>query len=98
MSNEKENNAIPRDAVVDDSNTVEGQLISAHAPPRVSKHMLFQIKKYLSDVHYPSTKSEIYAAAKDQGAPDTVLQALSTLQQRSYDSFEELNSEVARQA
>jgi hypothetical protein len=96
MGTQKEDDIIPQDDVVDDTNTVEGQLISAHASPRLSRHMLQQIKKYLSDADYPATKAELYASAKAQTASDSVLKALNTLQRDSYDSFDELNNEVSR--
>jgi hypothetical protein len=79
---------------VDDTNTIDGQLISAKPAARVSPRLAVQLKKYLSDNHYPITKSELYEAAARQGADSDILDAISGLKHIVYESFEDINKEI----
>ncbi|GAB2985119.1 DUF2795 domain-containing protein [Frigoribacterium salinisoli] len=45
-----------------------------------------QIQKYLSGLDYPVSKDDLVANAKDQGAPDDVLDALQGLEGDSFDA------------
>jgi hypothetical protein len=44
-----------------------------------------QVQKYLSGVDYPSDRDGIVSAAKDNGADETVLGALESMPDRTYD-------------
>lgn len=85
---------IPTVGVVDDRNTVEGQLIGAKTS-RPSPHFAVQIKKYVGDLHYPATREELYNHAKVNGAPVAVLEKLDYLPQNVYQSAQDVHDALA---
>ena len=44
-----------------------------------------EAQKYLSGVSYPMSKDELVSTAQEQDAPDDVLEALRSIDDRSYD-------------
>lgn len=44
-----------------------------------------ETQKYLKGMDYPASKDEVVAAARDNGAPDDVLEALESMQKDSFD-------------
>jgi hypothetical protein len=89
---------IPDEGVVDDRNTIEGQLIGANPTPRLSRHVFNQIKKYLDGLEYPATKEEMYDYAARHGAGQDVLAGISALQSGTYhnaaDALREIKTQV----
>jgi hypothetical protein len=95
--NEYETHA-PSEGVVDDTNTAEGQLMSARAPLPLSRHLALQVQKYLSGMTYPADKTDIYDYAMSKGAGQELLGSLERLQQKSYESAEALHEEIFSQS
>ncbi|MEU7694361.1 DUF2795 domain-containing protein [Microbispora hainanensis] len=44
-----------------------------------------QLQKHLKGVDYPAAKSDLIRTARDQGADDTVINALERIPDRQYD-------------
>lgn len=45
-----------------------------------------QVQKYLSGIEYPASKDDIVATAKQESAPDDVLEALGNIPDGDYDA------------
>lgn len=86
---------IPTEGITDDTNTREGQLISAHTSPRPSRHLSLQLQKYLVGVIYPARKSELLDYAITKGAEPELLDALRKLPRKTYESEDEVHDELA---
>jgi len=56
-----------------------------------------QMQKYLSGVDYPTSKDDLVAAAKDQGAPDDVVSALESLEGDTFDSPTDVSKGVSEE-
>ncbi|MBD8660822.1 hypothetical protein ABID92_002096 [Frigoribacterium sp. PvP120] len=54
-----------------------------------------QMQKYLSGVDYPVSKDDLVATAKEQGAPDDVIDALQALEGDSFDAPTAVSKGVA---
>ena len=54
-----------------------------------------QIQKFLSGLDYPVTKDTVLDTARQQGADDTVLDALGRLPDREYDAPTAISKAVA---
>jgi hypothetical protein len=54
-----------------------------------------QMQKYLSGIDYPVSKDDLIATAKDQGAPDDVIEALQGLEGDSFDAPTAVSKGVA---
>jgi hypothetical protein len=55
-----------------------------------------EVQKYLSGVDYPATKDQLIEHARKQGAPDGVIEALSSLPDDEYDGPNKVSSAVAK--
>ena len=53
------------------------------------------MQKYLSGVDYPVSKDDLIATAKEQGAPDDVIDALQALEGDSFDAPTAVSKGVA---
>ncbi|MEW9527762.1 DUF2795 domain-containing protein [Microbispora sp. NPDC049125] len=54
-----------------------------------------QLQKHLKGVDYPAGKSDLIETARDQGADDTVLDALRKIPDREYDGPNAVSKAVA---
>ena len=54
-----------------------------------------RISEYIDDVEYPARKPELIEVARRNEAPGEVVEALSRLPERRYDSFDEVMAELA---
>jgi hypothetical protein len=54
-----------------------------------------ELQKYLSGVDYPASKEDLVKTARDQGAPDELIQALESASEDSFDSPTDVSSAVA---
>ncbi len=54
-----------------------------------------ELQKYLSGVDYPASRDDLVQTARDQGAPDELVQALESASQDSFDSPTDVSSAVA---
>jgi hypothetical protein len=87
---------VPTEGVVDDTNTMEGQLVSAGATAHMSRHLAMQIQKYLTGITYPADKAALYDYAMTKGADQALLNSLKRMQSKSYQSAEALHNEMLR--
>jgi hypothetical protein len=55
-----------------------------------------EVQKYLSGVDYPATKDQLIEHARGKGAPDEVIEALSSLPDDEYDGPNKVSSAVAK--
>jgi hypothetical protein len=55
-----------------------------------------QVQKFLRGVDYPASKDELVRRAKDNGADETVLEALRALPDRRYDGPNAVSQEFVR--
>jgi Protein of unknown function (DUF2795) len=55
-----------------------------------------QLQKFLKGVDYPASKDELVRHAKDNGADETVLEALRALPDRQYDGPNAVSQELGR--
>jgi hypothetical protein len=53
-----------------------------------------QIRNYLTGVRFPAKKDDIVRAARDQNAPDHILQALKNLPDREFRQVNEVTEMV----
>jgi hypothetical protein len=56
-----------------------------------------QIQKYLSGIDYPVSKDDLVSSAKDQGAPDDVIEALQGLEGDSFDAPTDVSKGIGRE-
>lgn len=96
MPDEQTETHVPDEGVVDDRNTMEGQMVGAGQIPHLSDHLLVQIKKYLDGLEYPAAQAEIKDYAASQGAGADVLATLDTLQGPSYKNYTSVRDELIR--
>jgi hypothetical protein len=55
-----------------------------------------QLQKFLKGVDYPASKDELVRHAKENGADETVMEALGALPDRQYDGPNAVSQEFAR--
>ncbi len=94
MTDTDDDAGLPHKGAVDDSNTIEGQLTSAKGPLHPSRHLFYQLQKYVADAHYPATKAALYNHARERGAGPDTLNALGSLQRSSYGTLGEVRNEL----
>lgn len=63
-----------------------------------SRPTAFRVQKYLGGLRYPAAKPQIVEWARQRGADDETLRALSGLPEREYESPISLSCEVGRMA
>ncbi|SKC42328.1 DUF2795 domain-containing protein [Plantibacter cousiniae (nom. nud.)] len=54
-----------------------------------------ELQKYLSGVDYPASRDELVRTARDQGAPDDVIEALEQADQDEFDGPTAVSSAVS---
>jgi len=54
------------------------------------------IEKYLKGVDFPSNKEELIEHAKNNSAPDNVLQAISNFSDKEYVSLTDISKEIKK--
>lgn len=54
-----------------------------------------ELQKYLGGVDYPASKDDLVATARENGAPDDLVQALENAGSDSFDSPTDVSSAVA---
>lgn len=54
-----------------------------------------ELQKYLSGVDYPASKEDLVQTARDQGAPDDVIEALEQADQDEFDGPTAVSSAVS---
>ncbi|MDB5164447.1 MAG: hypothetical protein JWL89_73 [Candidatus Saccharibacteria bacterium] len=96
MADEQTDPLIPDEDVVDDRNTIEGQLIGHSPHPRLSNHIMLQIQKYLDGLNYPATKYEVQHYAASRGAGKQIIAALDRLQGSSYQNYNAISNELSK--
>jgi hypothetical protein len=64
----------------------------------MSNPSFIEVQKYLSGVDYPADKQTLVQHAQEKGAPQEVLDALQSLDDRSYDGPNAVSEEVASAA
>jgi hypothetical protein len=55
-----------------------------------------QLQKFLKGVDYPASRDDLVSHAKDNGADETVLEALRALPDRQFDGPNAVSQEFAR--
>ncbi|MFZ5954856.1 MAG: DUF2795 domain-containing protein [Nanoarchaeota archaeon] len=53
-----------------------------------------EIQKHLGDVDYPKTKDELIKIAKDNDAPDEIVDVLKQIEDREYESPADLSKSI----
>lgn len=56
-----------------------------------------QIQKYLSGLDYPVSKDDLVSNAKDQGAPDDVVEALQKMQGDSFEKPTDVSHAIGQE-
>lgn len=54
-----------------------------------------ELQKYLSGVDYPATKEQLISTARDQGAPDDVINALESADADEFDAPTAVSSAIS---
>lgn len=85
---------LPSSGVVDDRNTLEGQMISTINRSHLSHVIASQTRKHLNGMEYPASKVGLFRYAQRSGAPEIVLQAIDKLPPLSYRSLAHVVSEM----
>lgn len=52
------------------------------------------VQKYLAGVDYPATKQDLLDVASDNDAPQEVIEALGTIDEKEYDSVADVTKEL----
>lgn len=60
--------------------------------------VVLRVQKSLRGLRYPARKNEVLARARERGADEQVMAALSSLPERTYESPVNLSCEIGRQA
>ena len=55
-----------------------------------------EVQKYLSGADYPATRDQLIEHARSRGAPQDVIEALSSLPDDEYDGPNKVSSAVAK--
>lgn len=55
-----------------------------------------EIQKYLKGEDYPTDKQELVDRARDQGAPDQVVQVLEQLPEQTFDSVTDVTKQLGK--
>lgn len=55
-----------------------------------------ELQKHLAGVNYPASKSDLVAAARDQGAGQEVIDALESMPDREYDGPNAVSEAVTK--
>jgi hypothetical protein len=59
-------------------------------PATQTRAAVAAVERYVRDMHYPARKRDLIAHARENGAPDDVMEALACLPSAEYDSAAEV--------
>lgn len=94
VTNDQKQVHLPSEGVVDDRNTLEGQMVSTINTTHIAHVIASQTRKHLFGMEYPASKVGLFRYAQRSGAPEIVLQSIDKLPPKSYRSLAHVISEM----